>query len=192
VNHFSNSRIFTNKISTLDTLENLKFDLANGKIQSEMRLNDFFPETYRLDVVSDLVKFLNSPNEGLWLVKKSQSNQGKGIRLISDVKAYKDEILTKKDEFEKDSTELLLEKLQKMGIDGAANEEQNDNKVEKQKWTNLNALVKELSEVVIQRYIENPLLVDGRKFDIRAYMYIACAKPYLVLFHPGYVRLSLN
>lgn len=123
MNHFSNSRIFTNKISTLDTLENLKFDLSNGKIRSDMKVSDFFPETYRLDVVSDLVKFLNSPNEGFWLVKKSQSNQGKGIRLISDVKAYKEEILTKKDEFEKDSTELLLEKLQKMGIDGATNED---------------------------------------------------------------------
>jgi hypothetical protein len=35
-------------------------------------------------------------------------------------------------------------------------------------------------------------LVDGRKFDIRAYMIVVCMKPYLVLYQPGYVRLSLN
>jgi hypothetical protein len=43
-------------------------------LKSELRLHDFFPETYRLDVVADLIKFLNSKTEGLWLVKKAQSN----------------------------------------------------------------------------------------------------------------------
>ena len=36
-----------------------------------MQVSDFFPATYRLDVVADLVNFLNAPNEGLWLVKKA-------------------------------------------------------------------------------------------------------------------------
>ena len=79
--------------------------LENGDIKSDIKsLDNFFPETYRLDVVSDLVKFLNSTTEGLWLVKKAQSNQGKGIKLISDIKAYKDELLTIKDQCEPDST----------------------------------------------------------------------------------------
>ena len=71
VNHISNAKIFTNKISILETLDNLKYAQDQGTIVSSMRLADFFPPTYRLDVVSDLVNFLNSPNEGLWLVKKS-------------------------------------------------------------------------------------------------------------------------
>ncbi len=36
------------------------------------------------------------------------------------------------------------------------------------------------------------MLVDGRKFDIRAYMIVVCMKPYLVLYNPGYVRMCLN
>ncbi len=60
------------------------------------------------------------------------------------------------------------------------------------KWDNMNLLAKELRDIVVQKYCENPLLVDGRKFDIRAYMVIICMKPYLVLYNPGYVRLSLN
>lgn len=109
-NHISNARIFTNKISTLETLENLRFNLENGNVQSFMKFQDILPETYRLDVVADLVKFLNTPDTGFWLVKKNQSNQGKGIRLLSDVKAYKEELLTIK--AEEDSTSLLLKKLE--------------------------------------------------------------------------------
>ena len=37
-------------------------------------VGEFFPETYRLDMVSDLVKFLNSKTGGLWLIKNSNSN----------------------------------------------------------------------------------------------------------------------
>lgn len=40
--------------------------------------------------------------------------------------------------------------------------------------------------------MENPLLIDGKKFDIRVYMVVCSMKPYLVLYNEGYVRLCLN
>jgi hypothetical protein len=52
--------------------------------------------------------------------------------------------------------------------------------------------VKELDKVVVQKYIANPLLIKGCKFDLRMFMLIACSKPYFVLAGPGYARLSLN
>jgi hypothetical protein len=71
VNHISNSRIFTTKISTLETLELVKIALEKNELPSTLRLADFFPETYRLDVAADLVNFLNSKTTGLWLSKKA-------------------------------------------------------------------------------------------------------------------------
>ncbi len=56
----------------------------------------------------------------------------------------------------------------------------------------MQALCRENKEIVVQKYLETPLLIEGRKFDIRAYMVIQCMKPYLVLYNSGYVRLSLN
>lgn len=35
-------------------------------------------------------------------------------------------------------------------------------------------------------------MIEGRKFDIRAFMIVQCMKPYLVLYNHGYVRMSLN
>lgn len=45
---------------------------------------------------------------------------------------------------------------------------------------------------VFLRYIQNPLLLKGKKFDVRSYLLIACTSPFMVFFRPGYVRLTCN
>ncbi|CAN0478706.1 unnamed protein product [Laminaria digitata] len=42
---------------------------------------------------------------------------------------------------------------------------------------------------LISRYIENPLLVGGRKFDLRIYVLVTCYRPLRVyLFVHGFAR----
>ncbi|XP_065186459.1 protein polyglycylase TTLL10-like [Sycon ciliatum] len=45
---------------------------------------------------------------------------------------------------------------------------------------------------IVQQYLERPLLLHGKKFDIRMYMLLASTQPSLVFYRQGYVRASLN
>lgn len=73
-NHISNSfKDLTSKIATLETLGDLRLNLKNGVLKSDIikDIQEFYPATYRLDMVADLHQFLNLDTEGLWLEKKS-------------------------------------------------------------------------------------------------------------------------
>lgn len=45
---------------------------------------------------------------------------------------------------------------------------------------------------MIQQYVDRPLLLAGRKFDVRAYCLIARTTPHLWYFHPGYCKVALE
>lgn len=94
-NHFSNSRIFTNKAFCLANLEKLNRSLQFGDIKSTFykSISEFTPATFRLDNVADLYAFLKTPNEGLWMVKNANSNMGNGIEMVRDIATYKDNLL---------------------------------------------------------------------------------------------------
>ena len=45
---------------------------------------------------------------------------------------------------------------------------------------------------VVQEYIMRPLLLHGRKFDVRMYMLLGSTKPTVLFYRPGYIRASLT
>ena len=44
---------------------------------------------------------------------------------------------------------------------------------------------------IVQYYIHNPLLINGRKFDFRMYMLIVSTDPLMAYYHDGFLRVSL-
>lgn len=46
-------------------------------------------------------------------------------------------------------------------------------------------------QLIVQEYLSNLLLVEGRKFDVRAFVLIAGTSPYILFYHEGYLRLSM-
>ncbi len=45
---------------------------------------------------------------------------------------------------------------------------------------------------IIQKYLHNPLLTKGKKFDLRVYVLIASADPFVVLFQEGFIRKCIE
>ena len=101
VNHISNSKILNNKIRCMGILDELNLALQSEEICSEFfrSTDEFLPVTFRLDNFAGLIKFLQTSNEGLWLVKSSTGNKGRGIEMISDLAAFKMSLLTKPDKW---------------------------------------------------------------------------------------------
>ena len=50
---------------------------------------------------------------------------------------------------------------------------------------------RKINLLIVQNYVHNPLLLEGRKFDFRMYMVIASTNPLMVFYHDGFLRVSL-
>ncbi|XP_067573185.1 inactive polyglycylase TTLL10 isoform X17 [Pseudorca crassidens] len=142
-----------------------------------LKMEDFFPETYRLDIRDEREAFFTlfdalSAETQMWICKPTASNQGKGIFLLRNqeevaalqakTQSIEDDPIYRKMPFRAPQARVV----QRFCA-----------------WAPRGALA---------RYIQNPLLLDGKKFDVRSYLLIACTMPYMVFFGHGYARLTLG
>ncbi|GAB0198817.1 inactive polyglycylase TTLL10 [Grus japonensis] len=51
-------------------------------------------------------------------------------------------------------------------------------------------VMKKIGRSSNSKYIHQPLLLEGKKFDVRSYLLIACTAPNVLFFAQGYVRLT--
>ncbi|KAL4684267.1 hypothetical protein H8959_021961 [Pygathrix nigripes] len=126
-----------------------------------LRMEEFFPETYRLDLKHEREAFFTLFDETqIWICKPTASNQGKGIFLLRN----REEVAALQAKTRSVEDDPIHQKTPFRGPQAR----------------------------VVQRYIQNPLLLDGRKFDVRSYLLIACTTPYMIFFSHGYARLTLS
>ncbi|XP_060707797.1 tubulin monoglycylase TTLL3-like isoform X2 [Hemiscyllium ocellatum] len=126
-----------------------------------MKLDEFYPETYRMDLKSERYAFHRVFREGqTWISKPAESSQGRGIFLLRTLNDITD----------------FLKKLES---------------VEENPYFRMCSYNSPLSRIV-QRYVAEPLLLEGRKFDVRSYFLIACTSPYVTFYRHGYAKLTCN
>ncbi|NXU47005.1 TTL10 polyglycylase, partial [Turnix velox] len=122
-----------------------------------LKMEEFFPESFRLDLKEERKAFFEICKEGeMWICKPSCSNRGRGIFLLKNlasVRTLQAELL--------DAEEKHLLKPHRAS-----------------------------KARIVQRYIQQPLLLEGRKFDVRSYLLVASTLPFLLCFAQGYVRLT--
>ncbi|GMH69679.1 hypothetical protein TrST_g3785 [Triparma strigata] len=169
VNHISNNDVITNKIGLLTTLQ----DAYGADFPPA-----FFPMTYRLDRPADVLQMLENiegdEENKFWIHKPSGKNCGKGIEVITS-EAVKELVTKPKDE----------ENNENAVPSGAVGEDD----VIESRYSNLN-----LENGLVQKYLTKPLLLNGKKFDIRVYGLVSRCTPtqFTSFYHHGYVRLSLE
>nr|XP_057941230.1 protein polyglycylase TTLL10 [Doryrhamphus excisus] len=163
-----NNKVLTTKIGLLSSLreyERVSSKVNHGQAHRRLKLEDFIPTTFRMDVKEEREAFF-AQQEGvsnkyghMWICKPTGLNQGRGIFLLKSL----------------EDIAALKAKLQYI-------EDQHT----------LKTLPCRPHAHVVQHYIQRPLLLKGKKFDVRSYLMIACTSNYMVFFHHGYVRLTCD
>mmetsp|Transcript_6559 Transcript_6559/g.5889 ORF Transcript_6559/g.5889 Transcript_6559/m.5889 type:complete len:80 (-) Transcript_6559:657-896(-) len=67
VNHISNINIIGSKNGLIQTLKD--YETGKSEDYKGLRIDDFMPSTYRLDILSDEIQFMKDENDGLWIQK---------------------------------------------------------------------------------------------------------------------------
>jgi Tubulin-tyrosine ligase family len=165
INHFPRSQELSRKDRYYRTVGRFVESLSNAiDVAASF---DFVPETYTLPgESSQACEGLMRDPSALWIQKPADSSRGRGVFLFRAGKK--------------------LEKLQKRLAQQQQEEECDEDHTDSEESGPPSP-----KPCVISRYIDSPLLIDGRKFDFRFYVAITSFDPLVVfLFRDGLVRFA--
>ncbi|XP_053250657.1 probable tubulin polyglutamylase TTLL9 isoform X1 [Podarcis raffonei] len=179
ISHFRNHYELTRKNYIVKNLKRFRKQLERDSGKLEAMKCDFFPKTFEMPSEYHLFVEEFRKNPGItWIMKPVARSQGRGIFLFRKLK----------DVIDWRKVRCLLLLTSQEGIsweqptiqfcpDGVRVDDQKDEIP--------------VENYVAQRYIENPYLVGGRKFDLRVYVLVMSYIPLKAwLYRDGFARFS--
>lgn len=191
INHFRNHYELTRKDLLVKNVKRMVRYMEKEYGKAEAAKFDFICPSYVLPQDYGLFQeeFKRQPGS-LWIMKPVGRAQGKGIFLInklSQIQQWRKErnnvekLLASSPSTSSSSTALA-----------ASNDDVNDNAQSDAQNNNEPEIDRQYLDMYIcQKYIENPYLIGGKKFDIRIYVLVTSYTPLVVYIHRnGFCRFS--
>ncbi|XP_059189028.1 protein polyglycylase TTLL10 [Centropristis striata] len=164
-----NNKVLTTKIGLLSSLreyERVSSKVNHGRGLRRLKMEEFIPTTFRMDVREEREAFF-AQQEGV-----SNNESHMWICKPTGLNQGRGIFLLKSQE-DVAAFKLKLQHTEDSQADRKTHHRQPQARV-------------------VQHYIQSPLLLKGKKFDVRSYLLIACTAPYMVFFRHGYVRLTCD
>lgn len=172
VNHFRNHYELTRKDLLVKNLKRAQRQAQRDGLHEEARcFMACTPTTFVLPTeysmfVEEFKKL--QPQGSIWIMKPIGKSQGKGIFLfdkLNQISAWK-------------QAPKWLQKEEESTTRRKPNDEEEEQK-------------KEAEPYVVQRYLSDPLLIGGKKFDLRLYVLVTSYNPLVVyMYRSGFARFS--
>ncbi|XP_032376306.1 protein polyglycylase TTLL10 isoform X2 [Etheostoma spectabile] len=164
-----NNKVLTTKIGLLSSLreyERVSSKVHHGRGLRRLKMEEFIPTTFRMDVREE--------REAFFAQQEGVSNKDSHMWICKPTGLNQGRgIFLLKNQEDVAAFRLKLQHTE----DRQANRKMHGRQPQAR---------------IVQHYIQRPLLLRGKKFDVRSYLLIACTSPYMVFFRHGYVRLTCD
>uniref|UniRef100_A0A452SYW1 Tubulin--tyrosine ligase-like protein 9 n=1 Tax=Ursus maritimus TaxID=29073 RepID=A0A452SYW1_URSMA len=175
ISHFRNHYELTRKNYMVKNLKRFRKQLEREAGKLEAAKCDFFPKTFEMPCEYHLFVEEFRKNPGItWIMKPVARSQGKGIFLFRRLK----DIMDWRKKLASLEAPPARSAVNPSGShDARSSDDQKDDIP--------------VENYVAQRYIENPYLIGGRKFDLRVYVLVMSYIPLRAwLYRDGFARFS--
>ncbi|XP_068607168.1 protein polyglycylase TTLL10 [Brachionichthys hirsutus] len=173
-----NNAVLTTKIGLLSSLreyERVSSKVNHGQRRQRLKMDEFIPTTFRLDVRAEREAFFAQQEATFDVTSLSGVSMNESQMWIckpTGLNQGKGIFLLKGPE-DVDAFRLKLHHVEASQASRKTHHCRSQARI-------------------VQHYIQRPLLLKGKKFDVRSFLLIACTAPHMVFFRHGYVRLTCD